>query len=114
MQVIIRVVVICFICRGRHFFLGDNNVTSRIFRIPVDPGLAGLVANILTGLGYGSVLVFSVLDINSGLASKWVTSTLCWQPWVAVDMVLASIGVDVYHGSSVFRCMNLAAKDEDA
>ncbi|MQL76275.1 hypothetical protein Taro_008660 [Colocasia esculenta] len=51
---------------------------------------------ILTGFGYGSVLVFSTLDINSGLASKWVTSTLCWRPWVAVNMFLASIDVDVY------------------
>ncbi|MQL68565.1 hypothetical protein Taro_000803 [Colocasia esculenta] len=51
---------------------------------------------ILTGLGYGSVLVFSTLNINSGLASRWVTSTLCWRPWVAVNMVLASIDVDVY------------------
>ncbi|MQL81140.1 hypothetical protein Taro_013604 [Colocasia esculenta] len=73
---------------GRHFFLGDDHVTPRIFRIPVDPGLAGLVANvrlivlcvsywILTGLGDGYVLVVSTLDINSGLASRWVTSTLC-------------------------------------
>ena len=28
---IIRIVVICFICRGRHLFLGDHNVTSLIF-----------------------------------------------------------------------------------
>ncbi|MQL87697.1 hypothetical protein Taro_020252, partial [Colocasia esculenta] len=42
------------------------------------------------------VEVVCTLDINSGLASRWVTSTLCWRPWVAVDMVLASIGVDVY------------------
>ncbi|MQL79069.1 hypothetical protein Taro_011510 [Colocasia esculenta] len=56
----------------------------------------GWRGKILTGLGYGSVLVFSTLDINSGLASRWVTSTLCWRPWVAVNMFLASIDVDVY------------------
>ena len=38
--------MICFICRGRHLFLGDNNVTSRVFWIPVDLGLVGLVANV--------------------------------------------------------------------
>ena len=79
--------MVCFICRGRHFFLGNNNVTSRVFRIIVDPlfsvwdGQAVTSATcvvcflldvlcvsywILTGVGYGSVLVFSMLDINSG------------------------------------------------
>ena len=96
--------MICFICRGRHLFLGDNNVTSRVFRIPVDPGLAGLVANvwpislcvsywILTGLWLW--ILFSVLDINSRLASRCVTSTVCWRQWCAVNMVLTTIDEDV-------------------
>ncbi|MQL71694.1 hypothetical protein Taro_004028 [Colocasia esculenta] len=66
--------------KGRHLFLGDNNETSRVFRIPVDPGLAGLVANVRPisvvcflldpyRVWFGSVLVFSLLDTSSVLAS---------------------------------------------
>ncbi|MQM03304.1 hypothetical protein Taro_036085, partial [Colocasia esculenta] len=32
-------------------------------------------------VGYGSVLVFNVLDISSELASRCVTSTECWRQW---------------------------------
>ncbi|MQL77036.1 hypothetical protein Taro_009444 [Colocasia esculenta] len=32
---------------------------------------------------------------HSELASRWVTSTVCWRQWCAVNMVLASIDVDV-------------------
>ncbi|MQM22223.1 hypothetical protein Taro_055273, partial [Colocasia esculenta] len=55
----------------------------------------GSVEAILTGFGYGSVMVFSTLDINSVLASRWVTLTVCWRQWCAVNIVLASIDVDV-------------------
>ncbi|MQL93970.1 hypothetical protein Taro_026622 [Colocasia esculenta] len=68
---------------------------------------AGNSKMILTRLGYRSVLVFSSLDINSGLASRWVTSTVCWRQWCAVNMVLASIDVDV-------NFFNLASSDVDA
>ncbi|MQL89071.1 hypothetical protein Taro_021633 [Colocasia esculenta] len=65
---------------GRHLFLGDNNVTSYVFRIPVDPGLTGLVANVRPisvvcflldpyRVWFGSVLVFSLLDTSNVLAS---------------------------------------------
>ncbi|MQL96006.1 hypothetical protein Taro_028676 [Colocasia esculenta] len=36
-----------------------------------------------------------LLDISSGLATRWVTSTVCWRQWCALNMVLASIDKDV-------------------
>ncbi|MQM19511.1 hypothetical protein Taro_052517 [Colocasia esculenta] len=59
-----------------------------------------------------SILSLITLDINGGLASRWVTSTVCWRQWCAVNMMLASIDVDVeFDELGVERCGRLWGGD---
>ncbi|MQL86157.1 hypothetical protein Taro_018687, partial [Colocasia esculenta] len=70
-----------------------RSVTSRVFRIPVDPGLVGLLANVRPisvvcflldpyRVWFGSVLVFSLLDTVTSTVELGVKS--CGRLVVAV------------------------------